>query len=233
MPNPYIVRRISRRLSSAEIFTYVDGYGGDINTAQDTMLVNVAAGSQPFNYGQHDAFRFTSTQYTGLLKFNLTAIPAIATCISAKLYLYRRDNDFPNQTGTVSLWSILSGNANWIEGTRDAAQALAGEPNYLAKASDGGAGAITPWAGSVGCATPGTDFDATPIGSFSPPANDPAGTQYEIDLILSVVQTWFGAGNSNYGIRLLRSAGTSAGRVCSSEHVTTGWRPKLVVVYSV
>lgn len=217
-------------LTNSDALTYTDGYGGDVDTAQDTMFVNVAEGSRIANYGLHDAMRFTGAQYVSLLRFNLAAIPANSTCESAVLYLYKRDTDY-NGAGTVNIHSVAAANAAWTEGAQNGTTAASGEPCWNALAADGSGGVTTAWAGSAGLGTEGTDYEAGTIGWFAPGSGDAAGTEYAIALNAERVQGWFGASNTNYGLRLEVASGQTAIRVASSEWPTTGQRPKLVVQY--
>jgi len=100
------------------------------------------------------------------------------------------------------------------------------------------------WAGSEGCQTSGTDYNATALGSYSVPSNDPAGTQlgsysvpsndpagtqYDISLTAASVEALFGS-----TIPLLLMHDTDILKVyASSDHATTGYRPVLVVDYTV
>lgn len=203
--------------------TYTDGYGGDTTTAVDTRL---NSGQATYNYGAGAALDPNGAPL--LMYFDLSAIPAGATCNSATLHVYNLNTK--NSTRYVTVYSIKTANWPWAEGTKNGSQAGAGEPCWNARAADGSGGVTTAWAGSAGCATSGTDYDATPIGLFEYTANDAVGTEITASLTTSVVEGWFGESNTNYGIRLISSDAFPA--IASSDNATAGYRPKLVIDYT-
>jgi hypothetical protein len=85
----------------------------------------IDAGSSTTNYGSNNTFEVrpdNSADRRGLLKFNLSSIPANATITSATLYLYERGNktgqttyiyrvtsDWNENTVTWSNWSLPGG----------------------------------------------------------------------------------------------------------------------------
>jgi hypothetical protein len=209
--------------------TFTDGYGGDVDTAVDTLL---HSGNPTYNYGTSSIISLDefAPYYKELMKFYLSAIPAGATCNSARLYMYHEELGSA-MAFTVTVYSIALANAAWIEGTKNAALAGAGEPCWNALAADGAGGVTTAWAGSAGCSTSGTDYEASAIGSFSGDRGDAAGTEYYAELNTTRVAGWFGVSNTNYGIVFWNTA-NKVEYLCSSDHATTGWRPKLVVDYT-
>jgi hypothetical protein len=207
--------------------TFTDGYGGDVTTYKDDMVLSSAAEN---NYGVADYSGGRSTLYKGLMEFDLSSIDADATCDSATLYRYASAPGGGGGAFTATMYSIASGNAAWIEGTKNGTTAGSGEPCWEALAADGSGGVTTAWAGSAGLATSGTDYEATAIGTFNGQNNDANGTEYTATLTTSRVEDWFGASNTNYGILTVVSA--AATRLASSDNATTGYRPKLVVVYT-
>ncbi len=208
---------------------YTDGYGGDINTAQD-MLLNPAAPTH--NTGTHTSLALdghgAQIQHN-LLRFNLSAIPANATCISAKLCLYHNYAPEGDAYCNGDVFSIAEANKDWIEGTGNFDIALAGEPCWDALEADGSEEVQTAWAGSAGCSTSGTDYESTSLGSFSFYMDEVLGHEYTIDLLASRIEDWFGASNTNYGIIIIPTSGDM--HVGSSDNSTPGYRPKLVVTY--
>jgi hypothetical protein len=187
-----------------------DWEGGNL-AGKDTYL---KASTPTANYGSDDGIRIdTGSGHVGLLEFDLSSIPADAACVSATLYLYVQTGG--SSTDTIYVHELLSANADWTEAaatwnTKDGA---------------------SPWAGSAGCGTSGTDYDATALGSATfPGSNPPVGTEIAISLTPAAVQDWFGDSNQNYGIRL--HMGTFERYLCSSDHATPGYRPQLVVDYT-
>ena len=76
------------------------------------------------------------TSGVGLLEFDLSSISTTATVSSATLYIYHAGT-LGATPFTLSFWSIAAANGAWIEGTRNGALALAGEPCWDALAEIG------------------------------------------------------------------------------------------------
>lgn len=146
-----------------------------------------------------------------LIKFDLSNIPSPSTCISAVLSFWPLSGVSGN---TWTAYSILSANSGWTESGA----------TWTTK--DGS----TPWAGSDGCSTSGTDYNGTSIGSITWANNN---NEQTLSLDTSVVQNWFGASNTNYGIIFIpNSVGTGLSVFSSDYTDDAGKRPKLVVNYS-
>lgn len=214
-----IVKGVTVPLSTGTI-TFVDGYGGDTTTSQDTMIIQIDGPN--VNFGAHDVYD-VSVSRTFLLRFILDAIPLNATCVSATLYFYKA-NTTPNNEVTCTVYSVSDANGDWIPGDNFASTADPGEPCWNYKAYNTGT-----WAGSVGARTSGVDYDTPSIGSFSIPADANVGDEYVISLDTSTVRSWFGQ-DTNNGILLWGS--DNAGYIGTAENGTTGYRPKLVVEYT-
>jgi hypothetical protein len=211
--------------------TFTDGYGGDATTYKDAWL---SPGAQQTNYGAYERILSGTADNNGLIEFDLSDIPEGSTCDSATLYLYQIATNAPTRNGmTIDVYSIANANAAWIEGTKNAAAASAGEPCWDALASDGAGGVTTAWAGSEGCSTSGTDYEASILGALAVGSASAAGTEYSNTLTTTRIDDWFGSMDANYGL-LLRVVedGYGVGRIASSDHATTGYRPKLVVEYT-
>ncbi len=167
-----------------------------------------------------------------LLLISLSAIPASSLCQSAQLTLTNVADTAQTAEVTIKLYVILSGNSGWVEGTGNGAQALAGEPCWNAKAADGAGGVTTAWAGSVGCGTAGTDYNATELGTATI-GDDVAGTAYVISLTPASIQAWLGSDATNFGLLLKATIentnGVFAG-LTSSDGLTASQRPKATVV---
>ena len=178
------------------------------------------------NYGTHNIL-LTSSFDKALIEFDLSNISASAILNSATLYTYR-NNTGTDRAWTVSVYSVASGNADWPEGTKNNATGVAGDSCWSYK--DQTPGNETPWAGSAGLSTAGTDYESDVIGSFSGNQTDPIGTEYSTQLTASRVQEWFGETNTNYGILFDPSNGGTS--IASSDNATAAYRPKLVVNYT-
>src|SRR3990170_212443 len=178
------------------------------------------------NYGTHNIL-LTSSFDKALIEFDLSNISASAILNRATLYTYR-NNTGTDRAWTVSVYSVASGNADWPEGTKNNATGVAGDSCWSYK--DQTPGNETPWAGSAGLSTAGTDYESDVIGSFSGNQTDPIGTEYSTQLTASRVQEWFGETNTNYGILFDPSNGGTS--IASSDNATAAYRPKLVVNYT-
>lgn len=145
----------------------------------------------------------------GLIKFDCSGIPSGASAITATFYNY---SDSTFGSGTYTYHSVASGNSGWTEG--------GATWNTLDGSSS--------WAGSSGCLTAGTDYESSAIGSGSHSIIPNA--ENAVSLTLSRVEGWFGASNTNYGIRISTSGSSSGFR--SSDYSTASLRPKIVIDYT-
>jgi hypothetical protein len=214
---------------------FSDGYGEAVNTAKDTFIQTMNDGH--YNYGAHTAIKtymYNNTHYSkGLIEFDLSSIPGDSSCTSATLYLYETYDN--NTSGTINLYSIAVDNEAWIEGTgTGAADAAAGQPCWNALAADGAGGVTTAWHGTTGLRTSGEDYEADVIGTFDWLAADSEGHEYIIDLTPARVEGWFDTPNTNYGLLIQQAlaAAEKDHQIASSDHGTTGYRPKLVIEYT-
>ena len=192
--------------------TFTDGYGQAVNTAIDTSLLSGADANKNYGVGGVHIGR-------GLLRFDCSSISSAATCDSATIYLYVAYAD----TSSANYYSIASANNDWIEGIHNDATATANEPCWNYRKYN-----TVNWAGSVGCSTSGTDYEASSLGTVSVEWNDPVGTEKASSLTASRIEDWFGVSNTNYGLLLNSEAGAW---FASAEDATTAYRPKLVVEY--
>lgn len=187
--------------------TFTDGYGGDIQTYADTYL---SSSAQSTNYGTNTGLAVTKTTRVSLLRFDLSSISSSATCDSATLTMTIAVAQA--SACTLHVYRLAAANTDWIETEAD---------------WDGKDNSNT-WAGSEGCQTSGTDYNATAIGSYSVPASDAAGTAYTITLTASAVEDYFGS-----TMNLLLMHETDILKVyAASDHATETYRPKLVVNYT-
>lgn len=205
--------------------TFTDGPSGDTETAKDTTVIPTSSASK--NFGTSIYSPGDGSNNKALWGFDLSSIDAAATCNSATLYGYHYGS-FAAAAWTMTIYSIASGNSAWPEGVQNNATGGTGDCcwNYLDQDAS-----PTSWAGSAGLATSGTDYEASSLGTFSGNRSDAVGTEYTASLTASRIEAWFGASNTNYGLLIVPSAST--GGLCSSDHATTGYHPKLVVDYTV
>lgn len=150
-----------------------------------------------------------STKRRALLRFDLSSIPSYATCTSATLTLTSNVSGQPSIA--LNVYSLASGVSDWTD-------TAATWNNYKSG---------TAWPGSAGALTPGTDYEATLLGSGTVSPSTPA----TISLSTSRIEDWFGGSSLNYG--LLVAAASQYHGVGSVDNVTPAKRPTLEVVYSV
>lgn len=215
--------------------TYIDGYGGDTNSAFDLLMSD---GWATHNGGAHASLNLdrprspnTTGRQKAFLRFLLSAIPEGSTCNSAILHLFHDYNAEAGYPFTGTAYAITEANGDWVEGTKDIALAGSGEPCWNAKEADGSGGVTTAWAGSAGCSTSGTDFVATAVGEVAMNPADAIGTEYQMSLDTDLVETWFGSNDDNFGI-VMWAVGNGQIHLGSAESATTGYRPYLVVDYT-
>lgn len=177
----------------------------------DTWL---AQDSPTYNAGAHAKQYIDDVSWAGdhraLMKFDLSTLSG-ATVTSATLSTWST----AVRSGAVTIYchAILSGNSGWTEGgatwnTKDGSNA---------------------WAGSNGCATSGTDYNATAMGSCVYGDGDAIGTQNDFTLDTDQVQDQ--VDGDNYGL-ILFSTSSSSKEHASSDNATAAYRPNIVIEYS-
>lgn len=201
------------------------GYQIPYSPSKDTYLRLDTADR---NFGIAPDLGYLYSNYPFLMEFNLSTIPSSATCVDAQLKLTRIGTG-TSQSITVNIYSILSGNAGWFEGTKNNNVGVAGDSCALYKNQD--PTSLVSWAGSAGLGTAGVDYNATPIGSFSANRSDAVGTVYSASLNTAVVKSWFGTLNSNYGIKCINSTANSGERLASKENATPSYRPRIEITF--
>lgn len=217
--NPGTASRPTTTPDASGILTYIDGDGGDIFTAEDTMLLQ---DPPDINLATHDVYDVSPTRRF-LQRFNLSAIPAGSTILSAKVYYYKT-NAVPNSDVTCTIYSVSKANGDWPEGTKYNRPAQAGDSSWNFKDASG-----IPWAGSPGLSTSGVDYEPAPIGTLIIPARAQVGDEFVAELDPRRVEGWLGSPNTNYGILLIANA--KADYIGAAENPVPEYRPKLVVQY--
>lgn len=164
-----------------------------------------------------------------LLRFDLSALPAGATIVSATLTLTieRAQGNLNPETHTLHRMT-----SEWVEGPTAPPDPGAGGLGTPAAAGDvtwnDAAFGVTPWT------TAGGDFVATPSATTSfglagtSPLFDGAG-------VMADVEAWRAAPATNHGWIVLgdEAVAFNARRLHSGEAANTAQRPKLVIEYSV
>jgi len=181
------------------------------------------------HYGGDTGLIDDGTNYVMLIEFDCSSVPAGASCSAATLYLYAKVD---KGAQTVTFHELTVANEDWLESNTQP------DPGYgltvwdhKIEESGPAAGDEENWAGAAGASTSGTDYLAGSIGAVSYAAGA-AGTEGSGALTTGDVEDWFGASNQNYGLRGKRTVGGQQAIVCSSDHATAGWRPKLVIEYT-
>jgi hypothetical protein len=220
-----------------------DGYAG----AEDTTLKAYAPVAYTNNYGKASNLQIYRYETIGpavlpLLRFDLSALsPRLYAGIEGLVLTNFVYNSISYGTGgTVTAYSVLPANGDWVEGT-GIGQAVAGAPCWSYRAWS--AASPTPWAGSAGLSTAGTDYDAAALGSFTA-ANTNQGYNYGLTLAASdparrqaLVNAWSGPRAGNPGLLLRMSGGVPSDNnvgldVCSGDHAVSANRPTLEVAYT-
>ena len=203
--------------------TFTDGYGGDATTAKDTILYEAVPDN---NYGAgtnlyvHEA---AGERIRILIDYDLSSLSGY-TITSATHYLYS------GATTTIGV-THHKHTQIWVEGTYDGGTLVGATCwayriyNSARWAGDTGSDGGT----DAGCSVSGTDYEATSLGTIHLDSPS-AGTEGSVELTSSEVQEQFGG---TLAMVLVPDAGnTNWGYFCSSDHATTGYRPKLVVEYT-
>lgn len=208
----------------------VNGYDG----TQDTMVVS--GGADNFNYGAAEFFdinRQSSTRRS-LLKFDLSSLAGQFSSIdSVSLQLTPAGSAI---TGDFSIYAVSDANAGWIQGNKTGALATTGEPawNFIAGGPTPGdpLTGSTPWAGSIGLGTAGTDYDTPAL--FTGTYTSGSTTPITVTLPTSLIADWINNPSTNGGLflRFDTEVNTVVARFRSSEFTTIADRPMLTVDYT-
>jgi hypothetical protein len=192
------------------IVTYT--YQPDSTTGVDTYVES--GGNADANFGTNAKIRITGIRH-GLLKFPIS-LAAGASVQSGTLSLWANGTLATNLT--ISIARILAANSGW---------AITSTWNYKTPTSARWAGdAASDGGADAGCSVSGTDYSATPIGSFNHASGDADATQYNITLDTTELATMCATNN---GMHIWANSGADWA-VCSCNHATAGQRPKLVLV---
>lgn len=175
----------------------------------DTVIIG--GGSANTNFGTNVSIASRNSQpAVVLIDFTeADSIPGGANCDDATMSLWTRST---GNAGNHTVNALLASNNGWTEG------------GATWNKKDGSAD----WAGSAGASTPDTDYNSAAMGTFTAGGND--GDQNDVPLDTDQVEEWFG-GTNNFGLRISNDSG-GGDQFYSSDHVTAGQRPQIVVDYT-
>jgi len=134
--------------------TYLRGGSADQNFGATTSIL----------FGNHA----TVGPFTGLLRFDLSnPLLTGATINSVTLTLTSTGNGAGTSV-TLDVFQLAAANADWVEGVQNGTNAV-GSSSWNNKISSPGVigATTTPWAGTVGARTAGTDYVNTSLASFT------------------------------------------------------------------
>ncbi|MEQ1749041.1 MAG: choice-of-anchor D domain-containing protein, partial [Prosthecobacter sp.] len=165
-----------------------------------------------------------------LLRFNVASLAGKFTSISkVTLRLYWRSNSaaFASVADTVQVFRVSAANKAWVEGNGFSGDtASAGWSTWGHRLH-----ATTPWAGSVGANTPGTDYASTPLGTRSYDLSEVAGDAFEVVFTdTSFISEWLAGNNSGLYLRTITENGQA--NFHSSESTNAALRPQLLIEYT-
>lgn len=188
----------------------------DIDTNTDLVSPDTNYGSSLTLTIRGDA----SIRAIGLIKLDLTSIPALATINAATLYLYGSGSGF---SGTVNIYRVLPANSAWTEADTTWNYAVASSIRWAGDSgSDGGSDA--------GCSVSGTDYSSTEMGDIYIDSTS-LGVETSATLDISEFNLMR---QDNYGLALVDLTGAVLAKMpISSDYPTSAYHPKLVVNYTV
>lgn len=172
------------------------------DTRNDSDNTSTTYGSAPELYMLEGSY----SRY-GFLRFDCADIDSGSTCLSATLELTVGLQD---AASTLNVHSMSSATGDWSEA----------DLNWNVYKSG------TPWPGSPGGSTAGTDYESGTIGSASVGTT---GSTLSISLDTDRIAGWFGPNNTNYGLRI--SVPSAYMSWYASEDSTLSNRPKLTIEY--
>jgi len=223
---------------AADVVTFREGLNG-YTGAEDTWLGNFShptVGWSNSNFGASTSLGIGDGSTTGtdirrpIIRFDVSSLPVNAPIVSATLTL-REIFDGPSSGDfAFSVYQIADANASWIEGTgSNTGTAQTGAPSWNNRAHPS-----TPWAGSAGLSTAGTDYLATPVGSGLFTRNDNVMNSISISLTPSLIGYW--RTNVNAGLLIFSDVEANGSfqhnnSFASSEDVTGSFRPTLTVEF--
>ena len=214
--------------------TFRDGDAGYTGT-EDTWLYTGAPYNR-YNSGTNDSMFFRNKSVStavihNLLRFDITGLGSVTnlsiTSATIELYGFSRSD---TNTNTVTMHEIVSGNADWVEGTHNFTDATnSGESTYAYKkdATDGWVG------GQNGCGA-ATDYNSTILDTVAFDTLD----QYETFTItdatmLSKLEDWADGTATNAGFVFFSTDSSNDNRfqVYSSDATNVN-KPRMTITYT-
>lgn len=183
-------------------------------------------GQTALNFGGADQMLIgnhaTLGDFHGFLRFDLSSLPTNIEIQSVTLQMVKPANGV-GLPFTVNIFELSAANANWVEGTANAAT-QSGSATWGSKGPSA-------WAGSAGASTAGTDYTDTVLASYggTTVAGDAAFTSQSA--FLTVVGSHLG-GSLNLGIAMNNSAEVQYYRFATTEHATAA-ASELEITYTV
>jgi hypothetical protein len=195
------------------------------NTIYSDLTANSNGAGENFTAGTI----VTGSIRRGLLRFDLSSLPAGATVTSVSLRLVV-NKSASVASAPVFLYAL---NSAWGEGASQATTlgdgqgvaAQAGDATWVCSFSDGAGGCTTAW-------TPGGTFQ--PTLSASTTVGAPGAYTWSGSQVLANVQGWVNSASSNYGwiIRGDEATPQSARRFASRTNAVAADRPTLTITYN-
>jgi hypothetical protein len=202
--------------------TFTDGPGGDVTSSFDSYVNEAGpdsmygAATLLYLWRQGGANRLNS-----LVKFDFSGIPGGVTINARTLYFYQYING-ALASANIPIYRILVADSGWLENC---------SWNYANGdiATDRWAGDVANNGGSdAGCSVSGTDYAAAAMATFSIGGGDLLGVEYAISLDATEFASMLAA---NHGLYVIEPNDVECA-VCSSDHATAGYRPKIVIDYT-
>jgi len=174
-----------------------------------------------------------------LIGFDTSALPASAvTGITLRLFGYT--DEVANFPRTISVYEVSSANKDWVEGTGSGSGDPAAGMSWGYKNN----ATVTPWAGSAGLSTPGTDYSPTALASFTMTTGPGPGTGVPFDFVFTgssaqltaLLNDWNTGDNT--GLLLRNPPGTTFSSTDRTlfylrNEANPALRPQLIVNYTV
>lgn len=215
---------ISFQQGVANAFSGGNPYAG----TSDLTLNSVSA---DLNYGAATGVSFSSSRYTGLLRFDLSSFTDTVSAVeNVKLRVAIRNVEATvGEEFKISLYALDAANADWQQGNKNGTAATAGESAYGFKLKGAGEQPDTPWLGGEGFSA--ADYGSTLVASYDY-TSAAAGTTF-IDIVLpgSIVANWINNPSANAGLVIMSDSAT-AFSFYSSEYNTASIRPELSFDYT-
>lgn len=180
----------------------------------ETDDATIDASEPNSNYGDQPrlvASSFGPETSRGLLRFDLSSVPAGARVSAAELSLYLDGVSQAPAGAEIALHRVAR---DWVEGTMQGAEPPDGA-TWLAH--DGAA----PWA------SPGGDADPEPTAVL---ALQSVGRRYALD-VTSLATDWVEGAAPNHGVLLQASAGVRAAELVSGDDPDVTKQPRLTIAY--